>query len=429
MSIVQARVEMIQVTEIIVSNRGRVEMGKIGELCESIQKFGLLSPIIIDNNLNLHCGERRLRAFQQLKLEYIPCRFLNDLTETEKLEVELDENIRRKQLTWQEELLLMEKLTRKWQELQPQLTLADIATKLNMDDVSHKIDLFLAKSCKEKPELLEEKEKTAALRKAREVKDIALRSLIVQASGKVQQLSPPVTQEQEQDDTESKQQDTVFKSGSVTLYNADCLTILSQLQTASVDCILTDPPYGVDFNDNSDFQNWTQTFQDDHEFVFTKLMPPILAELFRVLKSDGHFYFFYAMIHHQRFLELVKATGFKPQYVPLIWNKGSVGGLKERYRMDYEPVLFGGKGNARRLAQPASTTYTCQNPSNKLHPAEKPVDLLSYYISQSTIEGEIVLEPFMGSGSTMLAAKQLNRQGIGVEKEKQWFDVAVTRFI
>ena len=428
MSTVQAQIEMIQVTEIIVSNRGRTEMGEIGELCESIQKFGLLNPIIVDSNLNLHCGERRLKAFQQLKRQFIPCRFLNDLTETEKLEVELDENIRRKQLTWQEELLLREKLTRKWQELQPQLTLAEIATKLNMDDISHKIDLFLAKSCKEKPELLEEKEKTAALRKAREVKDIALRSLIVQASGKVQQLSPPVTQEQDETELVQKQ-DTVFKSGSVTLYNADCLTILNQLQTDSVDCILTDPPYGVDFENNSDFTGWLNTFKDDHEFVFTRLLPPILSELLRILKPDGHFYFFYAMIHHQRFLELIKATGFKPQYVPLIWNKGSVGGLKERYRMDYEPVLFGGKDNARRLAQPASTTYICQNPSNKLHPAEKPVDLLSYYISQSTIEGEIVLDPFLGSGSTMLAAQQLNRQGIGIEKEKQWFDVAVNRFL
>ena len=428
---IHLKTEMIAVAEIKISDRARTEMGSVGELCTSIQKFGLLNPIIIDQYMNLHCGERRLRAFKELKLEFIPCRFIENLSEVEKLEVELDENIRRKELTWTEELFLKEKITRKWQELEPKTTLETIAGRLNMSDDVLKTDLFLAKNCKDNPELQTEKEKTAALRKAREIQNIAIRNLVVQASGAVK-LVPTTLPNSEQTNSELSQTSVYtnqYTKDNITIYNDDCLNILKAIQTESIDCIISDPPYGIDFDGNSDFQNWLSTFRDDHEFVFTTLLPPILTELYRVLKPDGHFYFFYAMIHHQRFLELVKSVGFKPQYVPLIWWKGAQGGLKERYRMDYEPVLFGGKDGGRRLTQPASTVQSYQNPTNKLHPAEKPVSLLEYYITQSTIEGEIVLDPFAGSGSTILAAFNQNRIGIGIEKEKNWFDVAVTRFL
>ena len=428
---IQMKTEMIAVTDIKVSDRTRTEMGSVGELCTSIQKFGLLNPIIIDQYMNLHCGERRLRAFRELKLEFIPCRFIENLSEVEKLEVELDENIRRKELTWTEELFLKEKITRKWQELEPKTTLETIASRLNMSDDVLKTDLFLAKNCKDNPELQTEKEKTAALRKAREIQNIAIRNLVVQASGAVKSV-PTTLPNSEQTNLEPSQTPVYtnqYTKDNITIYNDDCLNILKAIQTESVDCIISDPPYGVDFDGNSDFQNWLSTFRDDHEFVFTTLLPPILTELYRVLKPDGHFYFFYAMIHHQRFLELVKSVGFKPQYVPLIWWKGAQSGLKERYRMDYEPVLFGGKDGGRRLTQPASTVQSYQNPTNKLHPAEKPVSLLEYYITQSTIEGEVVLDCFAGSGSTILAAFNQNRVGIGIEKEATWFNVAVTRFI
>src|SRR3972149_6336964 len=428
------KTEMIPVADIKVLGRSRVEMGSIGELCSSIQKFGLLSPIIIDSNLNLHCGERRLRAFKELKLDSIPCRFLDQLTEVEKLEVELDENTRRKELTWTEELFLQEKIVRKWQEIEPTLTLENIANRLNIPDTSMKIDLFLAKSCRDNPNLQTEKEKTVALRKAREIQNISIRSLIVSASGSVKPVPTIIpTAGSTVDPTETPALSPIlvncFIKGSITIYNEECLSILQNLPTDSIDCVISDPPYGVDFDGNSDFQNWLSTFRDDHEYVFTTLLPPILTELYRVLKPDGHFYFFYAMIHHQRFLELVKSVGFKPQYVPLIWWKGAQGGLKERYRMDYEPVLFGGKDGGRRLTQAASTVQSYQNPTNKLHPAEKPVSLLEYYITQSTIEGEVVLDCFAGSGSTILACKNTNRVGIGIEKEKQWFDVGVVRLM
>ena len=377
---IQARTEMIAIIDIKVSDRARTEMGSVGELCTSIQKFGLLNPIIIDQYMNLHCGERRLRAFKELKLEFIPCRFIENLSEVEKLEVELDENIRRKELTWTEELFLKEKITRKWQELEPKTTLETIASRLNMSDDVLKTDLFLVKSCKDNPELQTEKEKTAALRKAREIQNIAIRNLMVQASGAVK--SVPTLPNLEQTNSELSQTPVYtnqYTKDNITIYNDDCLNILKAIQTESVDCIISDPPYGVDFDGNSDFQNWLSTFRDDHEFVFTTLLPPILTELYRVLKPDG--------------------------------------------------VLFGGKDGGRRLTQPASTVQSYQNPTNKLHPAEKPVSLLEYYITQSTIEGEVVLDCFAGSGSTILAAFNQNRVGIGIEKEKQWFDVAVTRFL
>ena len=86
-------------------SRFRKDFGDISELAESIRNFGLLQPVVIDRDFNLIAGERRLRACLSLGLEEIPARFYDELDELTAREIELEENIRRKQFTWQEEVL------------------------------------------------------------------------------------------------------------------------------------------------------------------------------------------------------------------------------------------------------------------------------------------------------------------------------------
>src|SRR3990167_8688567 len=117
----------LKVADIKVSGRTRVEMGALGELADSIKRLGLLQPIVVDNENNLRCGGRRLESVKLLGWDEVPVIYLHHLTPTEQLAVELDENSKRLDLSWQEQLNLTSRLIMAWQELEPTKTLESIS--------------------------------------------------------------------------------------------------------------------------------------------------------------------------------------------------------------------------------------------------------------------------------------------------------------
>ena len=118
--------------------------------------------------------------------------------------------------------------------------------------------------------------------------------------------------------------------------------------------------------------------------------------------------------------------------VPLIWQKGSAAAMFKGYEYpsDYEPILFGhASEKTKRLMSPCRATLDFKPISAKLklHPFEKPQDLLRYLIEQSTMKGELVLDPFAGSGASLLAAKESGRSYLGFEIDKEHFLKAQAR--
>lgn len=412
--------QKVRIGDILVEDRARADMGEVGALAQSIQTHGLLQPVVIDSNYRLHCGGRRLAAAKLLGWDEILAVQLSELTPMQQLEVELDENIRRKNLTWQEELALTDRIVKGYQD--PQNGNRDIewiADRLNTNRAQLIADMSLNQTAKKYPDLLREPTKTEAYRKGRMLVDNDLRRLAVAASGGQPIVATP-TQPATPDQPEQPSFRVIARDY-WQLYHADCLELLRTLPSDSIDLVLTDPPYGVDY----DTKAWDQTF-DDSTAVFS-FLPGVFKELHRVLKPGAHFYIFYPMIWHERFRQLVTNAGLTPQFVPLIWWKHTGPGTMRHYSMDYEPVLFGHKGpvEGRKLQEAGwcVADYSGLFP-NKRHPTQKPPSLLSYYIQQSTIPGELVLDPFCGSGSTIHAARTLGRQAIGIEKEQRWFDVA-----
>jgi site-specific DNA-methyltransferase (adenine-specific) len=108
------------------------------------------------------------------------------------------------------------------------------------------------------------------------------------------------------------------------------------------------------------------------------------------------------------------------------WTRGDVAG---NYGYQYEMILYAHKGRRHLFGRrDPNVIHVNKVPSNHMqHPTEKPIRLLEYFITKSTKEGEVVLDMFMGIGSTCLAAKQTNRNYIGIEIEKAWFDIAQER--
>ena len=98
------------------------------------------------------------------------------------------------------------------------------------------------------------------------------------------------------------------------------------------------------------------------------------------------------------------------------------------YLKNCEYVLFFKKGTAKNINNMGTpTVIDVKMPKNKVHPSEKPIDFLGLLIENSSKENEIVLDPFMGSGSVGVACKKTNRHFIGIEKDEKYFEIAVSR--
>ena len=197
----------------------------------------------------------------------------------------------------------------------------------------------------------------------------------------------------------------------------DAVTWLKSLDDESVDLIITDPPYEslekhrakgtttrLKVSKGSSNQ-WFSIFPNTRfEALFT--------EIFRVLKPDSHFYLFCDQETMFIAKPIAESVGFK-FWKPLVWDKQAIG-MGYHYRARYEFILFFEKGK-RKLNDLGIPDVLSYKRVWRGYPTEKPVELLETLITQSSSEKAIVADPFFGSGSTLIAAKHLNRVFMGCD--------------
>lgn len=199
--------------------------------------------------------------------------------------------------------------------------------------------------------------------------------------------------------------------------NGDCLTVLPQLPSASIDLVLTDPPYLVNYRDRNG-----RSLAGDQTGEWLK---PAFRELFRVLKPGRFCVCFYGWSRTDEFFVAWRAAGFRP-VGHLVWVKdyaSSRGVLAYQHEMAYLLV----KGDAPRPRYALPDVLNWRYTGNRLHPTQKPVPSLKPVIGALTRRGELVLDPFCGSGSTLLASKILGRRFIGIELSKEYSAAAQRR--
>lgn len=204
----------------------------------------------------------------------------------------------------------------------------------------------------------------------------------------------------------------------------DCLEVMKQIPDKSVDLVLTDPPYGMDYQSS----RRTDKFEKIENDISLEWVRPFLLEVFRILKDDTHIYFFcndYAISEFRR--ELV-STGFTPKRT-LVWvkNNHTSGDLEGDYGNKTEFILYAQKGRRELNGKRETNVINCARVPDMQHPTQKPTQLLQFLLEKSTSKGEIVLDPFLGSGTTAVAAKQLNRNFIGIEISEKYCEIARKR--
>jgi len=219
-----------------------------------------------------------------------------------------------------------------------------------------------------------------------------------------------------------------YEEPGITIYCADCRDVLPLLP--KVDLVLTDPPYGTQEigggygrrqNHSVDGRNGRIIAGDTDLSVISDAAPM----LFQILQEPAWLLSFCAarrMIEHAHLIELAGFTF----YGELIWDKAAPG-LGYTIRYCHESVLVFRKGLAEKADNPVlSIRRCCVNREfiATTHPHEKPIPVLKAFLA---LGSGTILDPFMGSGTTLLAAKQLGRRAIGIEIERKYCDIAIER--
>lgn len=218
--------------------------------------------------------------------------------------------------------------------------------------------------------------------------------------------------------------------------NCDCLEGLAEIPDKSVDAIITDPPYFLSMGHAGCKTNATRSdsLQSNRTFNDLAICTPFYKQLFseyrRVLKDDGSFYFFTDWRGYAYYFPLINAE--LPVRNMLVWDKK--GGPGSFYSFNLELIIFGtyknktkaGVGsNVWRLAAFSSGAKATNG--DKVHPTQKPVEVITKMIEDSTEPGAVVLDTFMGSGTTAVACLQTGRNYIGFELDEKYHAIAQQR--
>lgn len=219
------------------------------------------------------------------------------------------------------------------------------------------------------------------------------------------------------------------ESADTNLHLGDCLEIIKTIPDNSIDLLLTDPPYGIDFQSNhrTSTPKFDKLPNDKHEAL--GLLDKTLELIEPKLKPNSHIYVFVSWKVLGEFKEVV-GSRFNIKNV-LVWvkNNWSMGDMEGAYAQQYEMIIFAEKGRRHLNGDRDTNILQFDRVADLKHPTQKPVSLLKFLIEKSSQESETVLDPFMGSGSTCLAAKKLNRKYIGIEVDEQWYKLAHQRVI
>lgn len=214
------------------------------------------------------------------------------------------------------------------------------------------------------------------------------------------------------------------------IYNMDCIKGMELIEDESIDLIVTDPPYKITPRGrHGGTGGMLKTKKSMQGTIFNHNNLDIkdyIDELYRVLKNEGHMYIMINNKNLLHFLNIINKSNFKIFKV-LIWYKNT--SIINRFYMDsHEYIIFCRKGRAKKINN-CGTKSVLEVPivQNRIHPTQKPVELMKILIENSSQENEIVLDPFMGVGTTALACKQLNRKFIGFEVDKGYCDIANKR--
>lgn len=421
----------------IPENRQRREFdpAKMFELMDSIKRVGLLHPIILRDGKTLVAGERRFRAIrdlyalggsfrhasQEIPHAHIPYLNLGDLSPLEAEEAELEENIIRDDLRWQERTQAVARLhalrSAQAAERGETHTLTDTAEEIHgRGDGGYREavrqDVILAQNLSN-PDVAKAKTPKDAY-KALKRDEVRKENI---------QLAAAIGQEAGSD---------LYR-----LVHGDCLEVMAQMEPGQFDCILTDPPYGMgahEFGDSAGKLSAATHLYDDSYEAWVPLMKAAVPLILRLAKPQAHLFMFcdFDRFHELKGMieEAGKASAWKVFRTPIINYKAD--GNRTPWPLcgpqrKWEMLLY-----AVKMGRPIQGHFPDLIESRLTEPslgmgAQKPVEFLRRLLSVSCRPGDSVFDPFAGTGSIFPAAAAQSLRVVGIEKEAAYYGLAASR--
>lgn len=444
------------VAQINDSNRIRKDYGDIEELAESIKTLGLLQPIVIRLDGTLIAGGRRLRAMRKLGWVDVPVTYFEVADEVTLRILEVEENVRRKQMTWQERVLAVAMVHErqfilkvsggdKWtQDATGELLgmsranvsyAIELATYIRAGDKEidkcermwDALNLIIKRKAEESNKLLAKMTlptvDVAAARKMLMEAPLDDTNIFTSVGGPSSGSVASLTDDGEMPGAEPTG-DVILVPLSKMVLHGDCLEVMRQLDPDCIDHIITDPPYAIDM-DNIDQKNDGKSVEStaaEHEVQPNlNLLDTFVLEAFRTLKPTGFCVMFTDPMTWQYLYERCISVGFKVQRWPLVWHKTHRCGNQAasyNFTKDYEIAIVCRKGNATLLTPQASSVFmgaTDEGTRSLQHPFAKPPKLWQWIYSAVAHKGQLVLDPFAGVGSSTLAAIEYGLQPLAIE--------------
>ena len=349
---------------------------------QSLLKFGYVDPIIVNEDLTVIGGHQRLTVLKDLDYETAKCVIVDLPKEDEKaLNIALN------------------KITGQWDEA----LLADLLLDLQESDFNLDLTGF------EPPE----------------IDDI------------LSNVHDKELSEDEFDVEEELKKPTVSRHGDIWQLgkhrvicgdSTKAETYKQLLDDRKANLVVTDPPYNVDVEETAGkILNDNMSDGDFYQFLLS-----MFTQVENHMEDDASIYVFHADTEGLNFRKAFKDTGF---YLSgcCIWKKNSLVLGRSPYQWQHEPCLYGWKKKGKHQwfsDRKQTTIWEYDRPkSSKDHPTMKPIQLMAYPIQNSSMRGTIVLDPFLGSGSTLIAADQTGRVCYGIELDEKFVDVIVKRYI
>ena len=359
---------------------------QIAQIAGSIKEFGFTNPILIDKDNGIIAGHGRVAAARKLNLSQVPCIRLEHLSETQRKAYILADNRIALNSGWETELLST--------ELEELKDLGINLESLGFD--SDEIDALLNKI-----------EPTAGLT--------------------------------DEDEAPEVQEQAVTKPGDIWVMGNHRLmcgdsTNIQAMETLTggqlVDMWLTDPPYNVAYEGKTkDALKIQNDSMDDDQF--RQFLRDAYVAADAVMKPGAVFYIWYADVETYNFVGAVRDAQWKMSQV-LIWKKSSLILGRKDYHFRHEPCIYGWKEGAAHLwaaDRKQTTILEFDRPSrNAEHPTMKPVALFEYQMLNNTKGGDIILDSFGGSGTTLIAAEKNGRVSRLMELDPKYCDVIVKRW-
>lgn len=377
--------KLISTAELIpyVNNARTHSNEQINKLRSSLREFGFINPVIIDREYNVIAGHGRIMAAKAEGIEEVPCVFVDYLTEAQKKAYILADNRMAMDAGWDEELLRVE-----IEALQAEAF--DIG--LTGFDEKEIVDLFASEDDVEDDDFDVEAElEKPTFTKAGDVWVLGQHRLICGDSTK-----------------------------------EETYQILMEEKKANL--VVTDPPYNVNYEGSAGkIKNDNMANDKFYQFLFDAY-----TCMNKAMADDASIYVFHADTEGLNFRKAFADAGFYLSGT-CIWKKQSLVLGRSPYQWQHEPCLFGWKQKGKHQwysGRKETTIWEFDKPKkNGDHPTMKPIPLIAYPIKNSSMTNCIVLDPFGGSGSTLIACEQTGRICRTIELDEKFCDVIVKRYI